>query len=570
MSSTYSSTVPAISFSFQPGLRQLFEAVVRTDDPVTIICGAGVSSDAGLPDWHQLVEHMCQMVPPDLRSHLANDSAHMMRRVDYILRLAQESLADRHQTVEEIVRKALYQGLNQNDEVLPGHLANAIAQLTSALQGRVRIITTNFDDQLEAALESYYDHSDVLTLALADTDQWRGLHGDSSKVGVLHVHGAVGINEQRTRGEVVLSEARFQRFGADVQDVIKAALEETHVIFVGVSMTDPNLVGPLRRLTPRSPFRSFMLFVPDHLATNRAVAPKERRSGDAYVNRRNEYFRDDLNLELIILKSYSQVQQVFLDLGLALHNPDSYFSSSPKTSARYGFRMKRALGYFYGGVGLASNQWMAKGAKAREISDYLNDVLVGPGGPKRLLNQFARNYENAAQLSHLGLDLQYLRSEDLALFLWLRAPDRLTHEAHYCLRLIGNSAYSHRNPWSGNISTEVCCSEWPAAVVAFKGRVSIESLVEGRRAGVWKSTVMVPIRWTNKRNDRDTLLVGVLALNSTRQLASREALYAAAADGVDVKGRIQPSILGLLDINERRGLQECLGGAARRIIAKKA
>ena len=53
---------PAISYEHQPNLRELFERLTDSDDRFTIVVGAGVSLDAGLPSWPKLIDNIVELI----------------------------------------------------------------------------------------------------------------------------------------------------------------------------------------------------------------------------------------------------------------------------------------------------------------------------------------------------------------------------------------------------------------------------------------------------------------------------------------------------------------------------
>lgn len=138
---------------------------------------------------------------------------------------------------------------------------------------------------------------------------------------------------------------------------------------------------------------------------------------------------------------------------------------------------------------------------------------------------------------------------------------------YYGLRLLGTSAYTHREPaQSADVHIPICNSRWVAARAAFTGRFQVLSLDDERPSPLWKSAAIVPIHWTNVRHDRDILLVGVLTLNSNRAMVKERLIEDEARNGVDICTHLKPSMPGLLNTEERNVLRGCLETTATKLL----
>ncbi|HVB01967.1 MAG TPA: SIR2 family protein [Acidimicrobiales bacterium] len=485
-----------------------------------------------------------------------------MRKIDYVLRLADPAL----NKVEDIVRKALYEG---KSDLPPSPLAEAVGSLVSALGGRAVLLTTNYDDQLERGLETLFPGDAICSLALTanDLEEWRTMIDERGLAPVLHMHGMVSPTGRTTK--VVLSEARFHEHRQAVQQLIAERLTESHVVLLGVSMTDPNLSEPLNMTKgSRGKHQAFLLHVPEYRCAGKVLADEFVSREDVYVGTRNDALKENYGLSVITLKSFAQVQQVLNDLVLAQGKPAQYFNASGARTTRYGYRLKRALDYSYLAVGIPKRHDFPEGRELKEVSDKLDVALEAPHGPRSVLRKAVKDLflgESAALMRELGFTEPWFRSEGFALFLWLRARaqhgDNKRHPP-FALRLIGTSAYHHRRSWSHQIASPIQASQWMASNTAFYGRFQMAKLVDHRAYALWRSAASVPITWVNENNRDDRLAVGVLTLHSNRQYWLENELRELKGRGIELK----PSVLGLLNQRQRIQLEEQLSKCGSRIV----
>ena len=302
---------PAFSRARQGYLKLMFDAVVDSKKPITLVAGAGISMNASLPSWESLIANMTSFIAdPDLRRMAEKDKSDLMRKAEIVLHLVKAENANPEEY--EFVRDALYQ---QGRSVSPGQLAESIARLAAVRRNGLRLITTNFDNILERALWQHFDQKNIRTFSLDEVADWEDWNGND-QVGVLHLHGLLRQGKS-PKHPIVLSESQYLKYGARVRETIAKTLANSYSIFVGLSMADPNLVGPLYASRPATHDR-FALFVPRRL-------PDESYEESAkYAVSSAKYLETELGLKPIFLKSYSQLNQVLSDLSLAISEPRRY------------------------------------------------------------------------------------------------------------------------------------------------------------------------------------------------------------------------------------------------------
>jgi len=588
----FSSDEPALSL--RPGpLRSLFDKLRETKAPVTIVCGAGISRDANLPTWNELVNSMCNEVPEELCERIKLDPTEPMRKVDHILRLRR----DKNRGVDEIVRDHLYARPPS-----PGRLAYALANLCYTLRSRVRVVTTNFDLVLEMALLSHYSIDNIVPFGLfpregeadptgSETNYadrvdallkpWLEIGQDKEKIGVLHLHGMVAPSPETssssefpsTVGKIVLSESRFLELGEIIQEVMRRILRESHVIFVGISMTDPNVVGPLGRTRQeRGTHGAFMLLPhddrvePPHPRTDeddlwiRYRAELDKR--DQYVGSRVEALDAALGLQTTLLKSFSQVQQAIIELNLSLLCSKEYFDRSRSASLRYGYRLNRALERSYRAAGIRGRRDFPDTVELSQTHERLCMLFKDEVAP--VLRELRRSVTKTrrAKLNILGLNDDFFEEEVFALFVWLRCrynQQGLKQHIPYAISLVGTSAYVHTAPETFRTIIGVESRVWPAAECLYAGRGEVHSFEEGDQQNMlWKSIWTLPLVWRNPRILEDELLVGAVTLNATRRTYQPDVLN---------RPGMQPSLLSFQSARYTRKLNVALTNAGTKLIS---
>jgi hypothetical protein len=500
----------AMSLSEQPYLGQLFTEVGNPDTALTIVVGAGVSMNAGLRSWSELIRQMIRQIDdPRLRSMAEKDNSDLMRKAEIVLQLVKAR--DPGKPDHEIVRMALYP---ENFDASPGRLALSIARLVAAKRGPVTIITTNFDVLLEKALESYFEPDMIRSFGLESIADWRAWQSDGG-VGVLHVHGVVRQSgRQSTR--LVLTESQFFRSAAEVRQVIYESLLDSCSLFVGLSMSDPNLVGPIYELANQDRSESrFALVVPERIAGEDADASVH------YAIESGKFMENKLRLKIVFLKSYSQLDQAVSDLSLRIVEPVRYRRrpADRSPSLVYEARLARELDECYRAIGCNTRQRVPEETAAAALNQRLHDALYSRRGPVRTIGRLARSIGEW----HAGED-----RENYALFLWLkcRQRGRVADGYRYALRMVGNSAFSHREEWSmwpeADIARE---SERAAAQAVFYGRPMATNAGTEPGSEMWKGFVSMPILVASTGSDAtvrsepaDVLTVGAITLGSTRRV----------------------------------------------------
>jgi len=543
----------------QPYLRMLLANVCDHRQALTIVVGAGVSKNAGLRSWKELFRHMVAQINDErLRELVMLDESDLMRKTDLVLQLIKKS--DVRISDHEIIRNALYP---KDLRIGTGQLALSIARLVAARKQKVRLLTTNFDTVLEEALARYFGEDQVRSFALDEFETWNDL-ADTGQMGVLHVHGVVQQQGGDPQWPIVVSESQLFKYGAEVRRAISTSLQESCSLFVGLSMTDPNLVGPVYEITNYEkdsqvkPSPRFTLVVPGEIP---GVCDSEEEA--RYAIESAEFMERELHLRSVFLKSYSQLNQVLSDLSLAIVEPQRYRSrpTDGSKSLVYGNRLVRALNDYYTRIACGPHQQVPAGDAARELNSRLYKALHAQQGPVAVLRKFA--------LTIGGCKLGGPDGENFALFLWLRCRRRHASNPAYALNLVGTSVFTHRDGWW--LKSDVAITRHakiPAAQTVFLGTpIAVNT---GSPAGPpnWQGIVASPLvikspgsRCIINGTPADTLTIGAVTLNSTHKVDKRT-----AADG----DNYELSVIARLDSDQLNQLIESVERAAEVVLQELA
>jgi len=537
----------ALSFTDQPFLADLVENI-RADEPLTLLVGAGVSMEAGLPSWKELVERLIASIDDDdLKYFVSKADIDIMRKAGVTV-----ALLKRNGTVDMklLVRQALFP---TGQLFQPGPLAQAIARLAVLRKTEVRIITTNYDTILEKAIAHYrqdikdYKDHPVQSFALEEVDEWKRCNSERIPA-ILHVHGLIG-QDGPAKDPIVLTESEFLQTGALVRQIIAESLKDSTALLLGLSITDPNLIGPLFE-TKDKPGRGgrYSLSV-----AGKVVSESEDATNAAKYHVEAARYLLNLDLKPILLRSYSQLNQVVSDLGLAITEPDLYSTDAPEEqSLVYGIRFERSLSALYDRIGCDKEPFIPTGAAAGQITERLRDALAAP---QDFLDEKAREYATAVIVEE---------EEHFQLCLWLRRQD----PANYSLEFVGSSTFQSYEPWALQCNVDVKYnSTYAAAQAVYRGITVSTNLEPQNNAGIWKGVLAIPIRLGGSDittvlggDALDQLTVGALTIDSTRFVAPKD------SNNEDVPAKEQ-GIIARLRKSDTEKLIELLYQAVPHVLA---
>ncbi|WP_420443878.1 SIR2 family protein [Candidatus Poriferisodalis sp.] len=275
------------------GLQGFFEdqstreslAFLADQKHIALIVGAGVSRESGLPGWSDLLEHLLgevALTSAPLRNHKQDLTgngvttlearAAIKPHVASFKRLVMAthgllgaaSIVKSHVPADDyipMIERALYQPAMESQlDITPGATAREIAALwTERGPGRLTVITTNYDLLIELALlDAGVAVSEVEIISGEPGPHETGL----KTYRVIHLHGVIPHPNQSTalsvpEGDIVLAEDDY--FGAldggsatATRRYCRSLLESVSSVFVGTSLTDPNLLSYLHSTANRT------------------------------------------------------------------------------------------------------------------------------------------------------------------------------------------------------------------------------------------------------------------------------------------------------------------------------
>ena len=192
---------------------------------LSIFLGAGISVSCGLPDWGALLTSFSE-VTDSWEAHYAD--------YDEVANISRYAFGDNFNSV---VADCLYrEGLEISESAV------AIAR-----SGVLSMVCFNFDDVMQETYQSEcIRHSVVLN------GEKFNLNNDH--VTIFHPHGYLGrfdSKEEQNRSEIILSKSDYEGLYQQhycLTNLIQLSMLMTKtVLFVGISMTDPNIIRLLKK-----------------------------------------------------------------------------------------------------------------------------------------------------------------------------------------------------------------------------------------------------------------------------------------------------------------------------------
>ena len=218
-------------------LRALVETYLNSG--ITLVLGAGVSASCGAPSWAELLLRLHAAAAKRRTVDLSRISGVYAEAVAadgplISARLAAAGSDDSNPAFRDLLRSEVYSPATAKRSPLVQELAR-LAQVSEGRAGVKAVLTYNYDTLLE-------EEFDALGRQYKRLDRKDG--GGETGIELRHVHGFLG--RTRLDGEwVVLTERAYhEEYSSPFSwsNVVQLnAFRESSCMFIGLSMTDPNL-----------------------------------------------------------------------------------------------------------------------------------------------------------------------------------------------------------------------------------------------------------------------------------------------------------------------------------------
>ena len=237
-------------------------------DKISIFLGSGVSKSAGLPDWEGLLRNICdsffhhwffeiennKSTPSDPPNNLSiaftggisdfnyKQSALINRFLTNDLLILTQQIKNCIRPIdwEYLLRKSLY---FDEEFLYKSNLLISLTELVTILKDNLSIVINyNFDN----AFEENLTEKDIKFNISSNSNDLI----DTAKLTVLHPHGFIPFSGGRKSDQIIISEVDYQDLSnkplSKENNIQLSSLFSTTCIFVGLSMSDPNLRKLLR------------------------------------------------------------------------------------------------------------------------------------------------------------------------------------------------------------------------------------------------------------------------------------------------------------------------------------
>lgn len=233
--------------------------VISGASDLTLVVGAGPSAEIGFPLWPELIRRVLVRAVEKANidssryakpKSAAGDVARQIIDRDGVLAAATMAQAMLGSNFLNTVRAELYDGVPDN--VVPGQLHTEIARLVTCISpGSREVATTNYDILQEDALA----RSGATPVAVVGAEP-----ATDDETFVRHLHGVI---TQDFIEHVVITEADYaslQSASTWQEEFLSERLASSCCLFVGTSMTDPNILRLLHKVKPSQQMQHVALF----------------------------------------------------------------------------------------------------------------------------------------------------------------------------------------------------------------------------------------------------------------------------------------------------------------------
>lgn len=292
-------------------------------DELVLFLGAGVSKDAGISEWKDLISDLLVLMIKNKfskKNRSINDF-----EADFILKELNENSpllqatfikAGLGESFEKDVSRFLYKNFNDTNKGT-SKLLKSISKLCLPRRNGVGIravVTYNFDDLLEVNLKEYNIHYHSLYSEMDYTTP--------DELGIYHVHGFLPRNpeeyEQLSEGLLVFSEDGYHNLYNDPYSWANITqlnfLRENTTLMIGLSLNDPNLRRLLAISNRRTKASKHFAIMKKNNFSNTLGVEEIRddilESFNIVNNELQEKFFEQLGMKIIWVEKYEEIPEL--------------------------------------------------------------------------------------------------------------------------------------------------------------------------------------------------------------------------------------------------------------------
>ena len=287
---------------------------------LSVVVGAGVSAEAGLPTWNRLVSDLLDRAGRERLAFTEDEN-----RAAWIAKVTGgesplgaaavvEALADTD--LADWIPDALYGA--DAERFAPGPIARQLPVLREAFDAGLRLMTTNYDDLVEQAFADVLP--DVAPVAFTGPTGPAVPETDSTHQRVSHLHGLLARDGTR-EGTIVLTERDYQEVTAGdwQRSEVGAALMAGSCLFIGSSLTDPNLLRYLHAHAGPGTPQHYAIFTRQDAHPKDTPAEVIRAYEDALLAR----WRSN-RLEIVFVDHYAEIAWALGEIARAKREGHTY------------------------------------------------------------------------------------------------------------------------------------------------------------------------------------------------------------------------------------------------------
>ncbi len=297
-------------------LKQCYEK-----DDLVLFLGAGISSDAGISTWDNLITGLfIALIDKQLVSNKIvisdKEKEQIVKKI-----IEQNGNSPLLQTrflrngfeedFEEEVRKLLYQNASDKSKIL-----EEIGQLCVPKRGKVgvqAVVNYNFDDLIEKNLKRLrVKYKSIYT---------EGVIPDTDELGIYHVHGFLPRMKKEysnlTKSHLIFSEEEYHKLMIEPYNWANFCQLDFMInntcLFIGLSMTDPNMRRLLEiavNMRPENDMRCRHYAIMRRFQMEQLQTSAPVRSFESVNEELQESFFNELGINVIWVDDYDEIPDI--------------------------------------------------------------------------------------------------------------------------------------------------------------------------------------------------------------------------------------------------------------------